>query len=86
MLRARQEGDRETDEGLLKGPVCVYVCLPAGTLGRVPHHVKSPSIWPRSLSQMWSRSVGNPKFHHLDMAIHTHAPQPHFHFTSQSCV
>lgn len=45
-FRAGQEGDRETDEGLLKGPVCVccvcVLCLSAGlwvgslTTSRIP--------------------------------------------------
>lgn len=31
----------ETNDGLLKGGVCVCVCRP---LGKVPHHLKPPSI------------------------------------------
>lgn len=43
MLRAGQQGDRETDEGVLKGPMCVYVCT-GWPLGRVLHHFSKSSI------------------------------------------
>lgn len=97
-FRAGQESDRETDEGLLKGPVCVCACVCECVcvfvdrpLVRVPSPPQESFHLPRTpwepASQMWSHFTGNPKFNHLNMVIHTHAMQPplSLHRTGPRC-
>lgn len=63
MLRAGQQGDRETDEGLLKASMCV--CVHQLAPGKGPSPLQQVLHLPRTprepVSQMWSHFTGNPQ-------------------------
>lgn len=85
MFRAGQLGDRETDEGLLKGPVCVCVVFVGWPLGRVPHCLKYPSIClvlPRNLpARCGATSLATPNSSTTTWWSTLTQRSPHFHFT-----